>query len=161
LQLARELTRHWHPNLRQLIDLTDLTTLQSINIRTSVPVAPWESSNVTLLGDAIHTMTPGRGAGANTALRDAVLLCQTLTEVQRGLIPLLPAIHRYEAEMLRYSTEAVIESRKQMNASDLIHRPLIGGIQLAGMRTVMRLINAMPPVKRQILRRIMRVRGEN
>jgi 2-polyprenyl-6-methoxyphenol hydroxylase-like FAD-dependent oxidoreductase len=161
LQLARELTRHWHPNLRQLIDLTDLATIQSINIRTSVPIAPWESSTITLLGDAIHTMTPGRGAGANTALRDAALLCQTLIEVAQGKMPLVPAIHRYEAEMLRYSTEAVIESRKQMSASDSIHKPIVGGIQLAGMRTAMRLINAMPPVKRRILRRIMRVRGEN
>jgi 2-polyprenyl-6-methoxyphenol hydroxylase-like FAD-dependent oxidoreductase len=161
LQLARELTRQWHPNLRQLIDLTDLSTLQSINIRTSVPVAPWASSNVTLLGDAIHTMTPGRGAGANTALRDAALLCQTLVAVQQGRVPLVPAIRRYEAEMLRYSTEAVIESRKQMRASDSIHKPIVGGIQLAGMRAAMRLINAMPPVKRQILRRIMKVRGEN
>jgi 2-polyprenyl-6-methoxyphenol hydroxylase-like FAD-dependent oxidoreductase len=161
LQLARQLTRGWHPNLRQLIDLTDLTTVQSINIRTSVPVAPWESSNVTLLGDAIHTMTPGRGAGANTALRDAALLCQTLVTVQRGQAPLLAAIQRYEAEMLRYSTEAVIESRKQMNAGDLIHKPIVGGMQLAAMRAVLRLINAMPPVKRQLLRNIMRVRGEN
>jgi 2-polyprenyl-6-methoxyphenol hydroxylase-like FAD-dependent oxidoreductase len=161
LQLAREVTRHWHPNLRQLIDLTDLTTLQSINIRTSVPVAPWESSTVTLLGDAIHTMTPGRGAGANTALRDAALLCQTLVAVQQGQAPLVPALHRYEAEMLRYSTEAVIASRKQMSAADSIHKPVVGGIQLAGMRAAMRLINSMPPLKRQILRRMMRVRGGN
>jgi 2-polyprenyl-6-methoxyphenol hydroxylase-like FAD-dependent oxidoreductase len=160
LQLAQELTRYWHPNLRQLIGLTDLTTLQSINIRTSVPVAPWESSNVTLLGDAIHTMTPGRGAGANTALRDAALLCRTLIEVQQGKLPLVAAIHRYEAEMLRYSTEAVIESRKQMSASDAIHKPFVGDIQLAGMRAAMRLVNTLPPVKRQILRRIMRVRGD-
>jgi 2-polyprenyl-6-methoxyphenol hydroxylase-like FAD-dependent oxidoreductase len=161
LQLARELTRHWHPNLRQLLELTDPSSLQSINIRTSIPVAPWASSNVTLLGDAIHTMTPGRGAGANTALRDATLLCQALIEVRQGMIALVPAIHRYEAEMLRYSTEAVIESRKQMNAHDSIHKPLVGRLQLAGMRAAMRLINTMPPVKRRILRRIMRVRGEN
>jgi 2-polyprenyl-6-methoxyphenol hydroxylase-like FAD-dependent oxidoreductase len=161
LQWAQELTRHWHPNLRQLIGLTDLATIQSINIRTSVPVAPWESSNVTLLGDAIHTMTPGRGAGANTALRDAAILCQMLVAVQQGRTPLVPALHRYEAEMLRYSMEAVIKSRKQMSASDSIHQPIVGGIQLAGMRAAMRLINALPPVKRQILRRMMRVRGEN
>ena len=48
-----------------------------------------------------------------------------------------------------------------MNAGDSIHKPIIGRMQLAGMRGAMRLINAMPPVKRQLLRRIMRVRGEN
>jgi SnoaL-like polyketide cyclase/FAD binding domain len=36
---------------------------------------------VTLLGDAIHTMSPGRGEGANVALRDAQLLRHALVEV--------------------------------------------------------------------------------
>jgi|SRR5579859_3027921 len=54
----------------------------SINVRTSVPVSPWESSNVTLLGDSIHTMTPGRGAGANTALRDAALPLNKLKAIR-------------------------------------------------------------------------------
>ena len=104
---------------------------------------------------------PGRGAGANTALRDAALLCETLVAVHQGRAPLVPAIHRYEAEMLRYSSEAVVASRKQMNAKDPIHKPVAGGLQLAAMRAVMRLINAAPPVKRHIIRKIMRVRGEN
>ncbi len=161
LRLAQELTRKWHPDFQRLLQLTDPATLQSINVRTSVPPAPWASSNVTLLGDAVHTMTPGRGAGANTALRDAALLCQTLIDVQQGRQGLVSALHRYEEEMLRYSSEAVLASRKQMNANDPIHKPVSGAIQLAGTRAVMRLINTMPPLKRHIIRRIMRVRGEN
>lgn len=161
MRLALEVTRDWHPNMRQLIRLTDRSTLQSIDIRTSVPLTPWESSNITLLGDAIHTMTPGRGAGANTALRDAALLRQTLLDVVHGRKPLLPAIHDYEVEMLRYSTEAVLASRKQMNAGDTLHKPIIGGLQLAAMRGAMRVINTLPAVKRRIIRNIMRVRGEN
>jgi 2-polyprenyl-6-methoxyphenol hydroxylase-like FAD-dependent oxidoreductase len=135
--------------------------MQYIAIRTSVPPSPWESSNVTLLGDAVHTMTPGRGAGANTALRDAALLCRTLVDVRDGRMPLVEAIHAYEAEMLRYSSEAVIESRKNMNAGDAIHKPVVGRLQLAAMRTAMRMINAVPPLNRRITRNIMRVRGAN
>lgn len=161
LRLAQELTREWHPNFRRLIQLTDPTTVQSINVRTSVPLDPWPSSNVTLLGDAVHTMTPGRGAGANTALRDAALLCKTLVAVQQARMPLVPAIHQYEAEMLRYSSEAVIASRAQMNGNDTIHKPFAGSMQLAGMRCAMRCINAVPPLKRHIIRKINRVRGEN
>jgi 2-polyprenyl-6-methoxyphenol hydroxylase-like FAD-dependent oxidoreductase len=161
LNLALEVTREWHPNMRQLIRLTDRSTLQSINIRTSVPLTPWESSNVTLLGDAIHTMTPGRGAGANTALRDAALLRQTLLDVVHGRKSLLAAIHDYEVEMLRYSTEAVLASRKQMNSGDTLHQPIVGGLQLAAMRGAMRVINTLPAVKRRITRNIMRVRGDN
>ena len=65
-----------------------------------------------MLGDAIHTMTPGRGEGANTALRDAELLTARLTDVAAGRSTLAEATHQYETEMLRYGFEAVHNSRK-------------------------------------------------
>jgi 2-polyprenyl-6-methoxyphenol hydroxylase-like FAD-dependent oxidoreductase len=147
--------------MQRLIRLTDPSTAAWINIRTSVPVSPWRSSIVTLLGDAIHTMTPGRGAGANTALRDAALLSQTLAEVQRGEKPLVDAIGEYEREMLRYSTEAVLKSRQQMNADDLLHKPVLGRLQLAVMRSGMRVVNASPLLKRRITESLLRTRGAN
>jgi 2-polyprenyl-6-methoxyphenol hydroxylase-like FAD-dependent oxidoreductase len=148
----------WHPNLRRLVQLTDPTTTFPINIRTSVPVDPWESSHVTLLGDAIHTMTPGRGVGANTALRDAALLCQTLTKVRNGHESLIEALHQYEAEMLRYSADAILDSRKQMDARDMIHKPIIGRLQLAAMRTTLRIMNAVPKLKHRMQESQMRLR---
>ncbi|PDS31257.1 FAD-dependent oxidoreductase [Rhizobium phaseoli] len=160
-ELGLELARDWHPHLRTLIRMTDPSTIRDIKVRTSVPLSPWASSNVTLLGDAIHTMTPGRGAGANTALRDAALLGRMLVEANQGRKPLVEAIHAYEVEMLRYSREAIHESKKQMDASDLAHRPIVGRLQLAVTRGVMRIINAMPAVKRRAFRQMMRVRGEN
>lgn len=159
--ISLEMTRGWSPHMRRLIELTDPSAFGYISIRTSVPPAPWQSSNVTLLGDAVHTMTPGRGAGANTALRDAALLGERLVEVAQGGRPLLAAIHDYEAEMRRYSAEAVRESRKQMNAHDAIHKPVIGAVQLAMMRAGMRFIEAVPAVKRRVLAGILRVRGDN
>ncbi|AYG57766.1 FAD-dependent oxidoreductase [Rhizobium jaguaris] len=159
--LGLELTRDWHPHMRALIRLTEPAAIHHLGMRTSVPLSPWESSNVTLLGDAIHTMTPGRGAGANTALRDAALLGQLLVEVHQAQRPLVQAIHDYEVEMLRYSTEAVNESKKQMSSTDLIHRPIVGALQLALMRGAMRVVNAVPMLKRRILPNIMRVRGAN
>lgn len=148
--LAQEMTQSWSPNLRRLIELTDLSTTLSINIRTSVPLDPWKTSNVTLLGDAVHTMTPGRGVGANTALEDAALLCKRLVEVRDGEKEMLKALREYEAEMLRYSRVAVLESRKQMDARDPIHRPVIGRILLAVMRTSMRIVNAIPLLKNKM-----------
>jgi 2-polyprenyl-6-methoxyphenol hydroxylase-like FAD-dependent oxidoreductase len=159
LRLANDLTKHWHPNFRKLIELTEPSTMLSINVRTSVPVSPWESSNVTLLGDAIHTMTPGRGAGANTALRDAALLLRKLTEVRRGGKSLVGAIHEYETEMLRYSSKEVLESRKNMNAKDVIHKPVIGRIQLGVMRLAMRVVETVPPLKRRVTASIRRRRA--
>src|SRR5580698_1637789 len=121
-----------------MIELSELGTLNSINIRTSVPLERWPSSRVTLLGDAVHTMTPGRGVGANTALEDAALLCKRLVEVHNGKRDLLEAIHSYEGDMLQYSRHVVLESRKRMDARDVIHKPVIGRVVLALTRTMMR-----------------------
>lgn len=158
LDLAREVTKDWHPNMRRMIDLTDPSTVFPVNIRTSVPLEPWETSNVTLLGDAVHTMTPGRGVGANTALRDAALLSKRLVEVNNGSKPLIEALHEYEVEMLAYSKDAVLESRKQMDARSVSHKPVLGRIQLAMARAGMRLVNAVPLFKRKMLEQQMRLR---
>ncbi len=160
-QLGFELTRKWHPHMRELIAMTEPSAVGYIGVRTSVPPPPWETSTVTLLGDAIHTMTPGRGAGANTALRDAELLGRLLVEADRGQKALLHAIREYEAEMLRYGTEAVNDSKKQMSSTDVIHKPLVGRLQLGLMRSAMRVVDTVPPFKRRALESVMRTRGEN
>jgi 2-polyprenyl-6-methoxyphenol hydroxylase-like FAD-dependent oxidoreductase len=159
VRVALELTPGWHPNLRRLFELTDPGTCFPVNIWTSVPLDPWESSNVTLLGDAIHTMTPGRGVGANTALRDAVNLCRRLIDVRDGRQELVPAIHEYEAKMIEYGFDAVRKSRAQMTSDDPMHKPVIGRLALAGMRTAMRTVNHLPPVKRRMLNSMMAYRG--
>jgi 2-polyprenyl-6-methoxyphenol hydroxylase-like FAD-dependent oxidoreductase len=150
--LVGELTRTWHPDLRRLVALADPLSFFPINIRTSMPVPQWPTTNITLIGDAIHTMTPGRGIGANTALRDARLLCQNLTAARDGKAPLLTAIRDYETQMIGYGFDAVKKSRKQMTASNPIHTPVIGRAMLATMRTTMRAINHIPPVKNGMAR---------
>lgn len=81
-------------------------------MRTSVPLAPWETTAVTLLGDAIHVMSPAIGVGANTALRDARLLVGRLAEAAGGGY-VKAALHAYEAEMLEYGYDAVRESAER------------------------------------------------
>lgn len=156
--IVQEMTADWHPNLRELIRRSDLSTIFPINIRTSVPPAPWPSGRVTLLGDAIHTMTPGRGVGANTALRDAALLCRNLTAVRDERVSLVEALADYEAKMLEYSFEAVKESRKQMDGDSFIHKPVVGRLALGAMRTGMRIVNALPPLKRRMTEAQLRLR---
>jgi len=78
-------------------------------IRTSVPFEAWESGPVTLLGDAVHSMTPFRGIGANTALRDAQLLCRKLIASPDDFGP---AVAAYERRMREYGFQAVRASKR-------------------------------------------------
>src|SRR5215212_6222578 len=134
-RLVGDITPDWHPNLRRLFELTDPSTCFPVDIKTSVPVDPWPATNVTLIGDAIHTMTPGRGVGANTALRDAVLLCARIIDVAPGRLELIEGVAQYEAKMIKYGFDAVLKSREQVTDEGTIHKPVTGRIVLALMRT--------------------------
>lgn len=152
-------TPNWHPNLRRLFELTDLSTCFPVNIRTSVPVPAWQASNVTLLGDAIHTMTPGRGVGANTALRDAALLCRNLMAYRDGRMGFTEAIGDYETRMREYGYDAVEKSLEQIDGNSPMHKPVAGRIMLGGMRTAMRTINHIPPLRRRMEANLLKYRG--
>jgi salicylate hydroxylase len=92
----------WHPALRGLVERIDLDTLFWFPFRRLDPVAPWPTSRVTLIGDAIHAMMPTRGQGANMALRDAGILAGRLAAAARGEEELLEAIGAYETAMRDY-----------------------------------------------------------
>jgi 2-polyprenyl-6-methoxyphenol hydroxylase-like FAD-dependent oxidoreductase len=158
-RLVLEMTADWHPNLRRLFELTDPSTCFPVNIKTSVPLDPWPASNVTLIGDAIHTMTPGRGVGANTALRDAVLLCGRIIDVAEDRQELVEAITQYEERMIQYGFDAVLKSRRHMTDGDPIHKPVVGRIALGLMRTAMRVTNHVPPLKKRMARSMLEYRG--
>jgi len=158
-RLVTEMAADWHPNLRRLFQLTDPSTCFPVKIKTSVPLDPWPASNVTLIGDAIHTMTPGRGVGANTALRDAVLLCARIIDVAEGRLELVEAVGRYESRMIKYAFDAVLKSREQMTDEDPIHKPVVGRIVLALMRTAMRITNHVRPLKDRMSRSMLAYRG--
>jgi len=109
--LAAELIRTWHPGLRALQARAEVDETFGVRVRASPAVPPWPPSRVTVLGDAIHAMSPARGSGANTALRDAALLCRMLTAAgPTGDV--VAAIGDYEQEMRAYGYAAVAESRR-------------------------------------------------
>jgi len=112
VELARSAVQGWHPAVGRIIDESDVDGTALIAISTARTVAGWDAPRVTLLGDAIHTMSPGRGEGANTALRDAELLRATLVAVGQG-VPLETAKALYEQELLRYGFEMVARSRDE------------------------------------------------
>ncbi|MBT9331127.1 FAD-dependent oxidoreductase [Paracidobacterium acidisoli] len=145
LDLMRSKVSAWHPNLRKLVEMMN-HDLGFLNIRTSRPVAPWTPTNITLLGDAIHSMTPYRGVGANIALRDAGQLCAALAAAARGERPLTEAIGEYEAQMRVYGFHAVSESLKSLEQA-ISEKKF--GFRVA--MSAMRMANHVPALRRKMV----------
>ncbi|HEY7488886.1 MAG TPA: NAD(P)/FAD-dependent oxidoreductase [Streptosporangiaceae bacterium] len=145
--LTQRMIGGWHPDLLHLVAESDPGTVAPVVVRSMAPVPAWKTTTVTLLGDAIHNMTPMAGIGANTALRDADLLCRKLTAADRGEAALLPAIAEYEAAMRDYGFAAVklsLRNARQATAPSRLAR--------AAFKAVLRAVNAIPVLKRQFAR---------
>ena len=106
--IARELTKDWHPKLKPLFTESNSSegAFWKITISTPSGVPVWQNQpRVTVIGDAVHSMTPAGGLGANTAVRDSALLGRLL---QNGYYE--GATADYEKEMRVYGSEAVGKS---------------------------------------------------
>ncbi|MFC4908687.1 FAD-dependent oxidoreductase [Actinomadura gamaensis] len=100
----------WHPRVRAIIEHWDVDSVFPIVLRTSVPIGRWPSRrDVTLLGDAVHAMSPAAGVGANTALRDAAALADAVAGAlaDGGGEAMARAIDAYEERMADYGFDAV------------------------------------------------------
>ncbi|WP_330273571.1 FAD-dependent monooxygenase [Lentzea sp. NBC_00516] len=126
----------WSPELNRIVEASPAETISEWRLRSSRPIERWQPTNVTLLGDAIHAMTPMRGVGANIALKDARLLARCIAEGG-------DAIARYEKEMYDYGFAAVRDSLKAA-------RQFADGGPVARtiFKTVLRTASAVPALKR-------------
>jgi 2-polyprenyl-6-methoxyphenol hydroxylase-like FAD-dependent oxidoreductase len=161
VKIVLDVTPNWHPNLRQLFELSDPASAFPVRIATSVPIEPWKTTNVTLLGDAIHTMTPGQGVGANTALRDAALLCRELAAANRGRKQLLQAIGDYGAEIIPYGFARVADSldNNGTRGDDPLYKPFVGRLALFAARTYFSLTARLPALRKKFLADLYSYRG--
>lgn len=121
------LTEEWHPSIRCLFEQQDQSQATTIQVASSVPEIPaWEShSLVTLLGDAVHPMSPCGGVGANTALCDAVDLAKVLaTILKAGETTAVKEIAQFESDMrtraFRSTLRSEIGSKKMFGMKDLV-----------------------------------------
>ncbi|KAI0472703.1 FAD/NAD(P)-binding domain-containing protein [Xylariaceae sp. FL0804] len=112
--LAATLTEEWDDATRCLVELQDAAHATSLRVVSSTPdLCDWPASpHVTLLGDAVHVMSPAGGVGAATALGDAAALTRALTS---ALAPGGPGggvtastVREYEAVM-RSAAKVAIE----------------------------------------------------
>jgi 2-polyprenyl-6-methoxyphenol hydroxylase-like FAD-dependent oxidoreductase len=87
-KIAKSLTSHWHERVKPLFDNMIESEAAFWKITCSSPngVPEWPNdARVTLVGDAVHAMTPAGGNGANTAVRDSALLGRLIAEAwERG-----------------------------------------------------------------------------
>lgn len=107
-KLALDISSHWNPTVRAMMERQAPGQTSVLPVYSITPdVTPWKPNpRVTLVGDAVHLMSPAGGQGANTALRDVHTLCQFL--VEDGLSR--EAIARYEVKMRDYTRQAIEQS---------------------------------------------------
>ncbi|MDI9915309.1 NAD(P)/FAD-dependent oxidoreductase [Rhodococcus sp. IEGM 1379] len=103
---------NWHPEIRQLLALWEKESLLALRVSTAAPVPVWEPSRVTLIGDAIHAMSPVLAMGANTAIRDASELTRALSDAVASQGSLVGAISGYQNRMAEYASVLVADSRR-------------------------------------------------
>jgi salicylate hydroxylase len=144
--LTIRLIARWHPDFHEMTVLSDPDSLTVLPIRTSVPVGPWRTKRVTMIGDAIHSMTPYRGIGGNVALRDASLLCANLIGALNGEHSIEAAVRDYENKMRDYGFAAV---RGSMRAMRRAVSKSNAGFRIT--KLMFRAINRLPPLKRRFL----------
>lgn len=103
-------TSSWHPDVRRFLGHADPAASFAVALRAMEPVKAWDHLPVVPLGDAVHTMPPSGGVGANVALRDAAALAEALVRVDRGDQTLADAVAGYQQVMIEYATEALAMS---------------------------------------------------
>ena len=108
--IAKALTANWHPRLRPLFEEMNEADAAFWKITCSTPggVPEWDNEpRVTVIGDAVHSMTPAGGIGANTAVQDSALLGRLLADAGGYKEGVTAA---YEKEMRVYGSRAVATS---------------------------------------------------
>jgi 2-polyprenyl-6-methoxyphenol hydroxylase-like FAD-dependent oxidoreductase len=110
-QYLRELIPRRHLGIRRFRTGTDPADGFPLQRAASGLAPAWQATNVTLVGDAIHAVTPGPPAGADTARRDAMLLTRALSFVQANRVGLRNAVAAYETEMIRFDPARLADLR--------------------------------------------------
>ncbi|SFJ97851.1 FAD-dependent oxidoreductase [Methylocapsa palsarum] len=122
-QVAAEALGAWPEQAGALVRAGDPAAFFLIEMYTSVPCALDTPVSVTLLGDAVHAMTPTLGRGANVAMRDGALLGRALRDVAAGRRTLGAALADYEREMVAYGF-AVVREAAEIGRQRMAQNPL-------------------------------------
>ena len=114
LKRAKQMTEDWHEPIRQLINDTPITDVRAGPLfdRDPLETLKKDLACVTMLGDAVHPMSPFKGQGANQALVDAVALVRCLVEHKDETNAMEKAFEKFEGEMLHRTRRFILGSRQ-------------------------------------------------
>lgn len=146
-----EATVRWDPAVRELIKRTAPATVAAARAVASRQVGPWETTNVTLLGGAIHARIPDSGVAATSALQSAGLLCDLIAEAAADRRPIVDAIGEYEAELHGSGFGEIRDYLRCLNRKARMGRPIIGPVLAAGSRTGLRVADRIPGLKKRVV----------
>jgi salicylate hydroxylase len=107
LRQVRESTAGWRPLIGAVVSAADPDSIKSRGYYDRNPTKQIRDSNVWLIGDAAHPMSPFQGQGANTAMLDALELAELL-----GSGNLTTDADHLAARIAARGRKAVLESRR-------------------------------------------------
>lgn len=113
--IAARTVADWPDQAADLIRQGDAEAFFPVHMYSSVPGTLDTPTNVTLLGDAVHAMTPTLGRGANLAMRDAVLLGRALRTVAAG-------DNKMEAQLIRVSEHGGTQDQAELPGAAPLYR---------------------------------------
>jgi 2-polyprenyl-6-methoxyphenol hydroxylase-like FAD-dependent oxidoreductase len=113
LNRVKYATRDWYEPISKLINDTRPCDVRAGPVfdRDPLDTIHKDIPCVTMLGDAVHPMSPFKGQGANQALIDAVSLVEYLMKHKRDDRGVENAFFEFETDMLKRSKRYVLESR--------------------------------------------------
>ena len=121
----------WHDPIPQILKATQETMISGYPVYDRELLQPEllaKGKQITLIGDAVHPMSPFKGQGANQALLDALMLAR---EIVKGCNPLSQwkkvglrerVLTHFESEMLERSAKKVKDSA---DAAQFLHSDIV------------------------------------
>lgn len=118
-EIAKQKTENWHAIFYKLISESEPSSFIFWPLLYSKKTKPWVNSRVTLLGDAMHSMPPTFGLGANSALYDAKILQYILNQVKSDKVNIENAINSYVQKSIKSGFSATKKSLRVLSFATL------------------------------------------